>query len=222
MEQTPAHERHNADLLGVMPPRSMRVIEVGCSVGALAREFKRINPACDYLGIDIDPNYVERARLHCDETLATDIEAEEDEFYVRQGDRDLWVFGDTLEHLRDPWGVLRHIRANIGADGCVVACVPNAQHWSVIARLALGAFRYEPSGLLDRTHLRWFTRQTLTELFESTGFGRVEAWARTFPEPNRDALLPAIGALAQAAGGDPSVSAADSIPLQYVVRARPS
>ncbi|MDD2768790.1 MAG: class I SAM-dependent methyltransferase [Methylococcus sp.] len=55
MQQTPAHERHNSDLLAVLPIGAKRIIEVGCSSGALGREYKKINPRCHYTGIEIDP-----------------------------------------------------------------------------------------------------------------------------------------------------------------------
>jgi citrate lyase synthetase len=103
----------------------------------------------------------------------------------------------------------------------VVACIPNAQHWSLIADLAIGEFRYQESGLLDKTHLRWFTKKTIVELFSNAGFRIVEGVSRVFHEPERDRFLPLIGQLAKASGMDPAVAVNDAIPLQYVVRAVP-
>ena len=106
--------------------------------------------------------------------------------------------------------------------GSVVVCIPNAQHWSVQARLNSGLFRYEDSGLLDRTHLRWFTRTTIYEMFESTGFDVVDGCSRTFNEPGREQVLAAIRQMAQAVGADPELAAQDATPLQWVFRAMPS
>ncbi len=93
------------------------------------------------------------------------------------------MFGDVLEHLRDPWQVSRSVRAMLGSEGCVLACIPNAQHWSVELRLNRGELRSAEAGLLDRTHLRWFTRKTIIELFEGAGL-RIEACApRIMPHP---------------------------------------
>jgi hypothetical protein len=100
-----------------------------------------------------------------------------------------------------------------------VACIPNAQHWSVQAMLSAGVFRYQPSGLLDRTHLRWFTRITITEMFESAGFRIVESRSRIFDEPARERILPQIHALAATVGANADQAVIDAIPLQYVVRA---
>jgi hypothetical protein len=103
-----------------------------------------------------------------------------------------------------------------------VACIPNAQHWSVQARLNCGMFKYEDSGLLDRTHLRWFTRLTIIELFKTSGFEIVEGMSRVFNEPGRDKVLAAIRTMAEATGADPKLAVDDAIPLQWVVRARPA
>lgn len=221
MQQTPAHEMHNPDLLRIIPAASRRLIEIGCSAGALAREFKRIAPDCDYLGVEIDPEYARLAQRYCDRSLVLDIEEADEAFWSGQADRDCWIFGDTLEHLRDPWAVLGRVRKRIAASGCVVACIPNAQHWSLQARLSVGDLRYADSGLLDRTHLRWFTRQTIIELFAQAGFGIAEGFPRIFDEPQRDRFLPAIEQLARQAGADPKIAVEDALPLQYVVRAVP-
>lgn len=222
MNQTPAHEIHNPDLLGVMPTAATRVIEVGCSSGALAREYRKLNASVRYTGIEIDADYARLAARHCDEVLHLDIESADDAFFHAAADCDCWVFGDTLEHLRDPWRVLQRIRGTIPPHGCIVACVPNVQHWSVQARLSSGAFRYEPAGLLDRTHLRWFTRQTLVELFRGRGFRIELGLPRIFNEPERDKFLPLIAALAKAAGATPEVAVGDAMAFQYVIRAVPS
>jgi 2-polyprenyl-3-methyl-5-hydroxy-6-metoxy-1,4-benzoquinol methylase len=219
MDQTAAHEAHNPDLLRLIPAASASLIEIGCSSGALAREFKKLHAQSNYLGIDIDERNVELARRHCDETRALNIEQVGDTFYDAQRARDCWIFGDTLEHLQDPWKVLRSIRRVIPAEGSVVACIPNAQHWSLQVRMSVGDFRYEDSGLLDRTHLRWFTRQTILEMFANTGFQVVEGFPRIFDEPDRERFIPVIAMLAKTAGADPSMAMKDAMPFQYVVRA---
>ena len=76
-------------------------------------------------------------------------------------------------------------------------------------------------GLLDKTHLRWFTRLTMLELFQSSGFNVVAGIPRIFPEPGREKFMPAIKLMAELAGANPEVAVADATPLQYVVRAVP-
>ncbi len=222
MEQTPAHELHNADLLAFMPRDARVVVEIGCSAGALAREYKKLNAGCRYIGVEIAPRLCELARSHCDIVHELDIEGATEEFLRASLPGDCWVFGDALEHLRDPWSLLARLRRTLPEGGCVVACVPNVQHWSVQARLACGELNYQDDGLLDRTHLRWFTRITLVRLFEQAGF-RIEAgFPRIFPDPMQEQVIPSIRLIAQAIGADPDMAANDAVPWQYVVRAVPA
>jgi SAM-dependent methyltransferase len=222
MQQTPAHDRPNLDLLAVMPAAE-RVVEVGCSRGALARAYKQRHPDSHYLGIEIDPSYAAEARAHCDEVRVGNIEA-----LISSGAfHDLppaqcWVFGDTLEHLQDPWLVLRSLQARLDRQGCVCACIPNMQHWSIQLRLNGGRIEYADSGLLDRTHLRWFSRLTMLQLFESSGFEVVAIQARIFQHPQMQRACELIGQLASQIGHDPEQAIRDAQPLQYVIRALPA
>lgn len=221
MKQTPVHEIHNDEVLKLIPRTSKRVIEVGCSSGALAREFKRKNPDANWVGIEIDQDYAELAKRYCDTTVVKNLDECDQGFYESYRDRDCWIFADVLEHFKDPWSVVRSIRNVIPENGSLIACIPNAQNWYVIAKLVIGDFRYEDMGLFDRTHLRWFTRQTIYELFESQGFQVAEGCARTTDVPHQE-ILELIGKIAGQCGSDPSVSKADATPLQYVVRAIPT
>src|SRR5262249_43727464 len=138
MKQTPIHENHNPDLLSFMPNSLNRIIEVGCSSGALAREYKKINAMCQYVGIEIDADYAKSARRHCDQVLVADIETIPDDRFASLFPADCWIFGDVLEHCYDPWGVLSRLRERMTKDEFVVACIPNMQHWSVQATLMAG------------------------------------------------------------------------------------
>lgn len=219
MKQTPIHDLHNPDLLTLIPKGSKKLIEIGCSSGALAREFKKFSPDVDYLGIEIEEKYAELARRFCDNVQVLDIENTGTDFWKLVADRDCWIFGDTLEHLQDPWHILKRIHEVLPVGGIVVASIPNAQHWTVQAKLSIGDFRYEDNGLMDRTHLRWFTRQTIVELFDQSGFTIENGLPRIFNEPGRDSFLPLIGEMAKMAGADPQVAISDSLPIQYVIRA---
>jgi SAM-dependent methyltransferase len=222
MKQTPAHDHHNPDILRFMPKNLKRVVEVGCSSGALARAYSAENPGCEYTGIEIDPESAERARASCGSVICADVETMSDATFVSLFPSDCWIFGDSLEHLRDPWALLKRLRGHLQMDARIIACIPNAQHWSVQARLNCGAFRYEDKGLLDRTHLRWFTRITIIELFQSSGYHIVEGHSRVADEPARQDVIPSIRAMAVATGTDPQVAENDSLAVQYVVMAAPT
>ena len=221
MQQTPIHSQHNPELLQLIPIHSNKIIEIGCSSGALAREFKLLQPNCNYLGVEIDETYAHLASQYCDMCIAQDVELATDSFWNNQTERDCWIFGDTLEHLRDPWRIIKNIRQIIPLTGCIVACIPNAQHWSLQAKLCIGDFRYQTDGLLDKTHLRWFTRQTIIELFEDAGFSIESVIPRISNSPNRESILPNIRAMAISVGADPETAISDALPLQYVIRAIP-
>ncbi len=222
MKQTPAHMVVNRDLLALMPPTARRVVEVGCMHGALGQAFRAINPGVHYSGVDIDPAYAEVAGQSLDRALAGDVELFDSPTFDSLFPSDCWVFGDCLEHLRDPWRVVRNIRERIDADGCLVACIPNAQHWSVQMRLATGLFRYEDSGLLDRTHVRWFTRVTMVEMFLQAGWRIESGLSRRLPQGAPPELMDGIRAVARAAGADVDQAAEDASVFQYLFKVVPA
>jgi SAM-dependent methyltransferase len=216
------HDGVNHDLLGLVPKGVERVVEVGCSSGAMGAAFLQANPECEYIGIEIVPEYAELARSRVSEVVIAGVEQMEDRAFEILFPTDCWIFGDVLEHLYDPWKTLKRLRPSLSEDGCVVACIPNAQHWTVQGKLNIGEFRYEDAGLFDRTHIRWFTRKTIIELFTSSGYEIEEMGGRVFDEgPSRAIVMKALRSLAQTLGEDPDVAEQDAMPLQYVVRARP-
>ena len=223
LDQTPFHDVVNAELLSIIPQDRKSVIEIGCMSGALARAYKAVNKSVHYMGIDIHKGYLEHAAKYCDTTDSFDIEEKDDYFYRANEKVDCWIFGDVLEHLRNPWSVLSSIRSVIPANGVVAACIPNAQHWSLIAKLAVGDFRYENSGLLDKTHLRWFTRQTAIELFTNTGFDIVDIKVRVLNGRSIDQKF--LGSLVDFAvthGVDNRTAISDLLTFQYILLAKPS
>ena len=220
MQQTPMHDLPNLDLLELVPAGVERVVEAGCSSGALGQAFLARHPGVEYIGIEMVPEYAEVARMRLSEVVVANVEQMDDRSFDVLNPTDCWIFGDVLEHLYDPWKTLARVRRSLGDGGCVVACIPNAQHWSLQALLNVGDFTYQDAGLLDRTHIRWFTRKTIIELFKSTGFEIEEMGGRVFDEPARAQALPAIRSLAQACSHDPDEAERDAMPIQYLVRAR--
>lgn len=220
MKQTPIHDQHNPDLLNLIPRDAKRIIEVGCSSGALAKAYRELNPSCEYIGTELDPHYAKLARQHCKQVIVGNIEQMLDEILTTQGAFDCWIFGDVLEHLYDPWLVLKQITKNLlTPGGSVITCIPNMQHWSIQLALNTGDLRYHDSGLLDRTHIRWFTRSTIIEMFQETGLQIAIMMARTFNEPHRERFLPLLRALAEASGQNPEQAVADAAAFQWIIRA---
>src|SRR5690349_2406915 len=109
MEQTALREYYNVDVLKLIPKDATRIVEVGCGGGTMAREYRKINPACEYVGIEIVDRYADAARAHCDRVLLGNIEQMDDETFASLLPSSCWIFADVLEHLYDPWAVLRRI-----------------------------------------------------------------------------------------------------------------
>lgn len=218
IQQTPINDIHNADVLHLMRKDAACVAEVGSSSGALARAYREINSDCRYVGIEIVEEYAQASKRYCTDVICGNVEKLDDEVFNDLSSAQSWVFADALEHLYDPWKLLKKIRQNASGPVEVVACVPNAQNWSLQTCLNTGRFVYQDSGLLDRTHIRWFTRLTLIDLFHSSGFQIVDMRARIFHQPDPQ-VLAAIGQLAQASGVDPEQAKEDAVAFQYVVKA---
>ena len=222
MQQTPAHDLANPDLLSAMPMAS-KVVEVGCSRGALAKEYKKRFPLAHYTGIEIDPDFGAVAKDFCNKIIIGNFE----DICINEGidglsGSECWVFGDTLEHFQDPWMVLKKVRKLMSDNGCVCACIPNMQHWSIQFKLIRGDITYEESGLLDRTHLRWFTRKTIQKLFEESGFVINKMTPRIFQNQHNQTAAELIGSIASRLGADATEASQDSLPLQYVIKAIPN
>jgi SAM-dependent methyltransferase len=221
MKSTPAHSSYNEDLLAAMPQGLRKVVEVGCSTGNLARTYLAQNPLCDYQGIEVDTEQADIARQNI-RVRVSDIETFVEEDWKGFQDTDLWVFGDVLEHLVDPWEVLRQIRKVAGPDTRLLICIPNMSHWSVVRRLISGNLFYEPAGLLDQTHLRWFTANSITASLEVTGWEPVAGKARMFQEPDSKEFVAALGVLAKSLGWDKELVQNYSLVYQFIILAKPA
>jgi 2-polyprenyl-3-methyl-5-hydroxy-6-metoxy-1,4-benzoquinol methylase len=140
------------------------VLDVGSSTGYLAEIL--VERGCRVTGIEIDPKAARQAEEHCERVIVGDVESLDLGDELDEGSFDVIVFGDVLEHLKDPLQVLRRLKPFLGPRGYVVASIPNIAHGSVRLALMQGKFQYHSLGLLDNTHLRFFTRESLEQLFK--------------------------------------------------------
>jgi len=219
MKQTPVHENHNVDVLNLFPSDCKKILELGSSSGALAREYKKINTDCKYIGVEINSKFGELSKRHCDEVIIGNCEDFGQDFWSMQRDVDLYVFADVLEHLIDPWSLLKTINKTIQVGSKVIASIPNIGHWSIFHLLSTGDFRYADSGLLDRTHLRFFTRKTIAELFEQAGFVNTSIQGRVFQHAGMEDIISIIKRLATRAGGNAELAAIEARNFQYLITA---
>jgi 2-polyprenyl-3-methyl-5-hydroxy-6-metoxy-1,4-benzoquinol methylase len=155
------------DVLDLVPAGAKVVVDVGCASGILGATLKRQRPGIQVRGVEISSEAAARAREILDDVYCGSVESPVPSSWPRP---DCVIFADVLEHLPDPWSVLRRYRAILGTGGKVVVSVPNIGHRSVVEGLLHGRFEYVDAGILDRTHLRFFTRASAIDLLESTGF----------------------------------------------------
>ena len=149
-------------------PRGSRVLDLGCSVGQLARHL--VDRGCTVVGVELDGDAAERARQWCAEVHPGDLDLVHLPDVLGDDRFDVIVAADVLEHLRDPGRLLREARSLLRPGGTLVTTVPNIAHGSVRLALLSGRFDYADLGIMDRTHLRFFTRATLGELFRISGY----------------------------------------------------
>jgi SAM-dependent methyltransferase len=216
----PSYPDHpNSDLLERIPLDAAVVLDVGCGAGSLGAAYRRFNPRARLLGIDMDPAAAEIAARRLDEVAVVDVEHDPLPFEL---DRpiDCIIYGDVLEHLRDPWSLLRHHIAALSDEGTILICVPNLEHWSFADRLLRGTWDYEPTGLLDDTHLRWFSLETMRRGLLSLGLTLCDVHPRVFDAAEAEAFTTRIAPALIALGVDPKTYAQRATPLQFVWRAR--
>lgn len=149
-----------------MIPTGARVLEVGCGTGSLS-QLVRETCRADVVGIEPDPARAQRAAAR---GLKVHVDLLTRELIREIGSFDVVLFADVLEHLSNPHAMLLLSREALRAGGAVIVSVPNVAHWSVRVDILLGRFRYQPYGIMDATHLRWFTLDTLNALIASSGF----------------------------------------------------
>lgn len=149
-----------------------RVLDVGCSTGYLARVLAAIGNTVS--GVEYDAAAAKEAEPHLAKLVVGDLEALDLVAAFGEGSFDVVVFGDVLEHLRDPMPVLRRARPLLAPGGSVVVSVPNIAHGDVRLALLKGRFRYTKLGLLDETHTRFFTRENLDPFLRDAGFVAVD------------------------------------------------
>ncbi len=161
-----ANARH--DIVAALPTGpDASVLELGCGAGGTGRAVLAAGKAGRYVGLELNDAAAAIAAQHLTQVLVGDVEAVDLGPYA--GTFDALIISEVLEHLTDPWTTLSKLSACLRPGGAVFASSPNVAHWQVIRELVLGRFDYAGTGVMDRTHLRWFTPRTYRALFEQAG-----------------------------------------------------
>ena len=168
------HENPRPDIQALVDPQSLRCLDVGCGAGALGAALSAAG-AQHVAGIEPHPGAAEQARGRLDVLVEGSVL--DTALPFTDGEFDLIVFADVLEHLPDPDAALERCLAYLAPAGTVVVSVPNMRFYLVLARLLLDRWEYAEHGVRDRTHLRIFTRRSLERMLRAHGL-RIERMER--------------------------------------------
>lgn len=162
LESLPVTNRNG--LLVHWAGHNREILEFGCATGFLARYF--VQNGCSVTGVEADPVAAEQAEQFCQKVYVCDIESS----WPFAGKYDCIIFGDVLEHLRQPERALIRCRDYLARDGEVLVSLPNVAFWKSRLQLLLGNWDYTETGLMDRTHLKFFAIRSAKRLFLQSGF----------------------------------------------------
>ncbi len=211
-ERTPPDyfDQVRSEIAPLLPATAERVLDVGCGAGATLQWLRQTGRCKVAVGIEMVGSAAAIARERVDEVHVGDANLiVESAFAPRSFDLVLCL--DVLEHLVDPWAFVDKARRLLAPGGLIVASLPNVRHLRVVLPLLLaGRWRYDASGILDRTHLRFFTRDSALELLGREGL-RVVQWRRRLPPWHSKA-----GLLNLATAG----LARDLVTMSYLVASR--
>jgi len=158
------YQQSRFEMLKYVPLTVTRVLDVGCSSGDFGALVKAQRHA-EVWGVELNPNAAAIAsqkldQVYCD-AFSADLNLPKQQF-------DCIVFNDVLEHLIDPYSILRFTKTLLAPDGVIVASIPNVRYFGNIWKLLIHKdWKYTDQGILDRTHLRFFTQRSILDMFES-------------------------------------------------------
>jgi 2-polyprenyl-3-methyl-5-hydroxy-6-metoxy-1,4-benzoquinol methylase len=157
------------DFIRLLPENKQgRILEIGCGFGETGTQALKDMKCAAYIGVELSDRAAKIASHKLTKVLHGNIETMTLDFEPQSFD--VLIMSEVLEHLVDPWATLRRLHPFIKTGGKVLASSPNMSHHSVIRRLLRGDWTLADSGVMDRTHLRWFTPKSYASMFQDTGF----------------------------------------------------
>lgn len=159
-------------IVNIIPVANHKILDIGCGSGATLKKLKELGKASEIHGIEINEEVVKDSDI-CDKIITGDIESMTLPYTEKYFD--YIIFADVLEHLYDPEKTLNKCKNLLKDDGFVIATIPNIKYFTTLIKLILfDEFEYKDSGILDRTHLRFFTKKSIKKLFHDCGFRVVQ------------------------------------------------
>ncbi len=168
-ERLAAYTTARTDIVALVPPAAMAILDAGCSNGALGAALRAQVPGRVVEGVEYDARLAQDAQARLDRVYCADLNRF-DWSTLGRDPSDCLVFADVLEHLHDPWRLLHDAVATLRPGGSVVVSLPNVRHVTALASLFVrGTFPRRERGIFDNTHLRWFTLRDAHTLLEGAG-----------------------------------------------------
>ncbi len=157
------------DILPKLPSdfKPAAILDVGCGTGATTAYLKQLFNAEYSAGVEVNHKAAVKARENLDRVYEQSIESHD--LQLPENTFDLILFLDVIEHLYDPWTVLTHVKRSCSQNGMIVLSIPNIQHWRAVLKIALNRWEYTEAGILDRTHIRFFTLHTIRDMVSRSG-----------------------------------------------------
>lgn len=150
-------------------PKGSKVLELGCATGYMSRILKQ-SLACHVVGLELDEAAAQLARDHCDRVIQANVEDLSWLDEVRGETFDVITCADLIEHLLDPLRLLRALVGLLTEQGVLLVSIPNGAHVSIRLELLEGRLTFEDTGLLDRTHLHFFTHASIRQMLSDAGY----------------------------------------------------
>lgn len=159
------------EMLQFIPKEAKKVLEIGCSDGSFGTTVKNEKQA-EVWGIELDEKAGAVAKTRLDKVFIGNLE---DNFTsLPEKYFDCIIFNDVLEHLMDPWAVLKTMKRFLTENGQLIASIPNFCFWANLVQIVMkGDWQYESSGILDYTHIRFFTKKSINRMFLEAGFDNI-------------------------------------------------
>lgn len=174
------YETARPDVQAVVPETVQRILELGCSTGALGAALKARNGASVF-GVEIDPEYARQAARRLDKVVVADAETFLREDKPAEAPFDCLLGADVFEHLVDPWSALERATDLLESEATVVVSLPNILYLPGLWRIIVGGhWPRDDEGIFDRTHLRWFTARDAVDLLEGAGL-RLKTASPNYP-----------------------------------------
>ncbi len=179
------HDNARRDVLPWLPARATRCFDLGCGSGGTLSLLRSQFPDAWLGGLEMDPASAELARAGGNTIWCGDADGFAFSEHMEEASLDLVLCLDVLEHLVDPWAVVKKLSPLLRPGGLLIASIPNIRYHKVLKSLVFdGEFEYTDSGLLDRTHLRFFVRDTAERLVACGGL-QVKSTASALPIKRR-------------------------------------